>query len=1168
MRRSPTAIALAASLLHAPGGPPLAQGGGTEFVPVIMDTIRRVVAPSSADPPGPPGPPVPPPPPGTPGAAHPDPLGASIAEKLVPDPLLPLPFRGCAVPKTAPVLPPQTCEPPPPPEPSMMQQCLAQGQPPQMCGPQATMAAMDRLRTEAQKNVLFFEGMLSESKHETPRGGASGLQCLRDRVKLEEDGFQNNLNGLTAALDQIKAKDEEFRGRLQAMTDSLRDLDACLTGKDALVERGSGGESEEMDLDKCRAVSTSGNRELAARGLDMLGPERCLDVISANMDGGGDVRGIWKEKGLMGMWEGLGGINVQAGQYTRNEEAVKADIEKRIGEITDDIERYGVDAWLANGAESTGSASVIQSLEAARGREVQKFQQARASLLQELGALGIQEDGLPKMGRNFGTDIGHFKRRFVRDVQRGYVDDCVNREDHGVGTFRDVLAGLYQPNARGRGTVASFRGEIDSILAREGFIEDKMGAFQELLGRYGRDTIVVDVMKDGRRVSADVHTMLSDMIDVCRTKYELGDGLADGPAAPEEPVNRTGTAEVDEDGAVKVDDGSSAGGGEGDGVDASTPKGRAARIESILDEYAELGSRLQSDVVSAIRREVVECDGRKEAKAGSCGEATFNTEDPSFCLAQAGSCATDITSCHSIVESRVEEMNHEANLLASQYNGMVKELIDNQNTLLNDMKARLGTYAQRINAILPGANFELPEDMRIETPELGVTKYGVALLGGGDLEGLFTALPAKIEALEGALREQNGNAVGALNAYIGEQAQNMNDSKGAWQDVEEGCGGAIRDQQQQMMTQQQERMKQRQEQMEKFGAFCRRFGQMQRNPAAACDGVADELHETSTEISAFLSPDAIEFIDDYKVLCSSSQNMSDEGSEIGGTNFFNKCLQDPKATSEEIEGSFANFSSGDGSSSMDLSARSLALTVDGILDNKESGGDHVKRKIDAEFGIDVGKVRDALRSYRNACNTSRTFPDDSDNPDYEDYDLFCTKLDNLNRDIESITIDNLDEPLKSYLRELNATAPLRRPSAMELPIPTEDEEDLERNLRERLSAVMERKNAEPNICNRVVTSAVMDAAKGCRTKENGKNACFYEKMQELSDEGAEEFRPLARASLELEKQSMFAGLGEETHLGNVPCHNIRSGDDDFHYEAEPDTGEDVLDDYFDGGQGR
>ncbi len=977
-----------------------------------------------------------------------------LQAKIVPHEVLPLPFQGCLVAQKLSAFPPQKCE-------SEI-----------FLGPQAQdqYQQYNFNKANADENVNFLKDMLDQTKSETATGAVSGIKCLEDRVTLEETKFQNLLNLLTSQADLIKRKNEIFKEQLKNTERQMEDIHSLLNGT---------GQGEENNNKKERSLS------------GLINSKQCQDLLTETA-----IAGATRQGGLLKLRSNITTQNDNASEYRNREQQLEDETRKQISQIAGHIGTYGVDAWLSissNDSTSTFKRQKIGNFQAVKQDAIERFRLEKASLQGELKKAGLSS--IPNMGKNFSNNFGRYRANYRSTFKKQYIEGCVfnTNSSKGPGNINMLISNLYQPGTKRKGTVNSFKSELQGIFDSTGYIEDKVEKVQALVQRYGENTVVADFMRNGQRTSTNIANILSNAINVCQKQYERVD------------INAL-----------------------------FSPRQQLDTVSTLLEEYQDLGTDLSTEITSSLREKILNCDGQT-VTTDSCRQGNpFSPEEDSFCFSKAKKCSSDIASCHSSLDTLVNQQTHELNRIADTENLKRKDFVGHQNAILTDLKTKIGTYAEMINATVPGANFSFPEDMFIKTPETAQNRFGVFLVGGDNIESLFEELPQKINTLKDSLSEQNEKMRAQLGDRINDIRQGLQESLAEWQEVSSSCGQKLQNFQTKMGEHQAQQAQQEGEMMQKTKAFCRKYNDLQGfNLGAGCDDVED-LYSDSMEIAFLINPDIINDVREYRKLCAEFQNESEsalENEDRNAGDLFRDCLNDPDSTSHDRR------------NEVNESVANRLPSYD-----KQTA----QEKIDGLLEIDFDKINQIARRYINSCNTPA-----------EEYQQFCTTFNDkvkpiLNGgNISPSNYNTIKRDLAVLQRMVKREDISTPPESGDFPLPTEQEEELKSMAEDKLRAVLQSEGN--NFCNAIATKAVVSIFNHCQNDGHTRN-CFNTKLEEYEEEGTPRIRNIAR---HLDTISRGTILGE-AESSDISCSAFDNGErfqEDLYLgreQSEPQTIDEAI----------
>ena len=986
----------------------------------------------------------------------------NIMARSVPQTDLPLPFQGCLVISAPPPIPPpQRCE---------------QGLHPQDPNTPQAIAHYQSNQFNANGMVTFLEDILSEVEHESDGPGHTGIKCLKDRMDLEKQKFQNILNYLTTTVDEIKRKNEMFKQELANSDRQMEDIHALLNGNNSISGQRNANKQE---------------RSLA----DLFSSQKCQKLLTKQT-----LDNATQTGGLLGLRSNFTDHYDKATAYDNQQDQLKELFNNQVRNISNNIRDYGIDGWIENLSSQNNNLSEYQNIgnmQALIQDKAQQFTLRRNALQGELEKMGISS--LPRMDLNFSNKFGRYRNTFKRKAKSNYIDQCVlgERSNGSFGSLDAIISGLRQRGTASKGNVSTFKSQLQSILREHGLIEYKMSEIQSLVKEYGEEAIVVDFLKDGRRTSGNIYSVLQHNIANCDIQYETEDQ----------------------------------GGGQ-------TMQQMDREVDSLLGQYQRLASDLSSDITQSLREEVLRCENRVVTTESCLQAGAMSSSGPSFCFNKANQCSSEIKSCHSQIDNLVKDNTMKLNTIADFNNKKRIQLISEQNAVLNELKKHITTYGGMINAIVPGALFDFPEEIFLKTPEMAESKFGVLLVGGDNIESIFKELPQKIESLTNELKGQNNLMMNELKNGIDKQVNNIRRNMGKalteWQAIASSCGEKLQQFQVQMAEIQRQQMEQYQQWQEKAHAACQRYLDAQgMSMGPLCDnGIVEELYKESFEISFMINPDMKDNINQARIDCLQRENERDWGLEnedqIAG-DLFQDCLSNPDDTSE----------------SRRQGERQNSL----IQRLSSSKGEDAREKIEDFFEMDFAQINRVFNEYKQECQK-----DDIPN----EHTIFC---DNLKNNIlptlngNNINKDNYNN-IKNELRRINNYSPNQRPTISSGPtitLPTEQEENLKRKAEQALSSVFE--STQENFCNHLATEAIMDVLRDCEG-DNQAARCFNDKLERYKNEGNSQIKNIARALDTSRNGTLF---GEED-ASEISCSTLHYGErNEDPIPSEPSTIEEFLD---------
>ncbi len=707
--------------------------------------------------------------------------------------------------------------------------------------PGALMLA-EGLATLATNYDNFYQQLLSPAQN-TPV--PVGVQCLDENRKQVESELSEKLNALTRLQSQIKKNNQLFRDANAQVLENMRGIKGELDGGDENTLAGKGRDLTQFFQDAA-----------------------CQEAM--NQGALSEAKGLRGARALFTV--GDPPLRTAAAQFQQDEGVIRQHLETQVERIVADIQRDGIDRWLATQGASlerarNGGLTAFEGLKAAIGNELQVFNAEKAQIQSELQAVGV---ALPQFDRHFSSNVEGFKRNAGEFLRKRFVNECVNGGGQtGVALSTDqILNGLrLQGSARGGTTITDFRLALGNILNSDSFIEDKMAQISALEQRVGGGQIKVEfVNEQAQRTFVTPFELYRQTIDRCAARFETDETFSPQTAGGDKaPIT----------------------------ADVTSRQSRSEQLDR-ASRYLEDAKRLEAGFISrisgSVRTRVLECGGGSSAgatRSGQCNPNAMTTSNTDFCINTAATCATNIQSCFAKVDQIVKQKEQQIQVHATTFNENMRGLVARQEQVLQTIRGQVERDQQFLRRFFPGANFELPADMFVAMPEMqNSEEFGVQLLNGGNLN-FLDAVADKIDDLKASLETQKGSVNQAIEQYMNEQKTAMEQDRARWSALKTDCEAKANQFRQQVAQRNEAGAKAAQEQGAKVNEFCFKYDRLRNtaNPTGGCEGSnsPSTLMGEANRIAAHLDPTVVANLDEFARVCSQSNNHrsseNGEGSE-------------------------------------------------------------------------------------------------------------------------------------------------------------------------------------------------------------------------------------------------------------------------------------------------
>ena len=765
--------------------------------------------------------------------------------------------------------------------------------------------------------------------------------------------------GLNCLADKKKALDSQ----LTEMVNSLQRLQDQLN-KDKQTFRDNNAKLlADMNTanDELFGSGNSNNLKLKTQDFSKYFSSSCQSVI------GKDALKAGPGVGLNGILQNLTSSNKSAADFNQNKNVIQDDVTRETSRIASTIGSMGVDDWFNANSNQINNTTGYPALSVAVAKQMTEFNVARSRITKELDAVGYKA---PPMDSNFSVDLATFSATADDFFKKQYISDCVTGAAQGVAIPIDqILSSLKQSGTGNQGTATNdYRTALKKVLDSDASMDSKMAQIKDLESTY-KDITVTYKDSTSSRISETPYNLLMKTEALCERKYTS------------DPTSVAGS---------------------NSGI---TQQAKVKRAKAAIQELKNLNDQFSAKISQAVNDQVLNCGGAG-MKAGSdnCSEETLKPSSANFCIAHASVCANSILGCYSEANQQVQARKTKMENLAKNFNANVTAMINSSNQLFNQQKAAVTNITKLIQQRFPGTNFEIPANLFVATPAMSKDKYGVDMMGNGDLSSILDgpdSMPNKINGLKKMFQDQKVAADKAMDDYYNGQKEAMAKNKERWSELMGKCKSAVDNSSKALAKLNSEGQQNQAKQDADVIKFCKKYNSISQNPVGAC-GQAKDLADSANQIAARISGQAEGLVEQYANACDGYMNSKDSLSSVATACVFEN--PDKPTKSENAACKAAQASSGIDASSLPKRAKKLnlaALCGSGSSLNSESDFiSAVSGKLspaDKTKLANVTSLSDATtKADGDADFTDNSFFDDiSSVVDSKSSDKVCTQLNSI-----------------------------------------------------------------------------------------------------------------------------------------------------------------------------
>jgi hypothetical protein len=547
-------------------------------------------------------------------------------------------------------------------------------------------------------------------------------------------------------------------------------------------------------------------------------------------------------EGLMGLFKTVKPLKTASANFASKDKAVyKKEIEEQIQDMKDKVAEMGVSGYL--NSLQPGFTS-YKNYEKALTDNIRDFKIKEAQYTADIRAADPTYT-IPTMDKSFNVNFSEFVNSSEDYFKKKYINECVTMEDKGIAlSTSQILKGLEQKSTGNRGTtVIRYRDALADVLNDKSITYDER--MQKIRALHNSDITVTYVNGKGKQVTDSPYVLFQKTAALCEQKYLQADSTNPNTGQAASQANKVKTA------------------------------------KKALQDLKKLESTFLSEMKSDIEDRVLECKG-VPLKSNSCNATAFTPGNDNFCIKNADSCTTQINQCYNQANNLVEDRKTRLKGQAGIYNQNIEHLVVQQKAFLEQLKQKVIADGKYLQQYFPGANYKIPEDLRIDVPELQDTEFGIQLFGGGTLKFLDN-LPKEIDKLKESLASQGRAIDREVKKYMDDQKAAMVENKKKWEKLANNCASLEADYREKTKQYNQEQAQQYNAGLAEAKNFCRRFDKLAgSNPAAGCgegDFSPEALYEDSSKVVSFLSSEVEASLNAYSNICNKSQNERNAGTE-------------------------------------------------------------------------------------------------------------------------------------------------------------------------------------------------------------------------------------------------------------------------------------------------
>lgn len=695
--------------------------------------------------------------------------------------------------------------------------------------PQAQLGEMFSMYKTYGDVAKAYENYSSDSN---AAGQGFGVGCMKNVMNALNGFLTSRINDLDKLQQNVAFINDKFKNDSKTDLDAIAEATAVLDGNNSELANEVSGKSGNKDLFNygARFNNAACKSMYAGDAINNKGRSGGLNAIAK------DMRNQFSTKS--GKFSGESYVGAHA--------TVIEDINKMADNVAKqfnlnftsatDPERPGYGQFLSSlrqGAvnSSTGLTSQLTNdffadAQQSFTADMNKISSDVNLLKDELSAAGVQPERALGIARNLNST--NFDSE-VTLVQNQIRNSCVQRAFGGAGFWNDLKKNIKDPDASkfANKSYSNFRDRIQQIMTDPRTTpESKLDAVRALESSEGQRFVLN--MQGGYQAST-----VDAQGNVVKRNVNAS---ADRPSAYFQNVVSTCDAQYNTNKLGST----------------LTAAGAIQKLRNLNQQYKSLAQAQASKLSSEIRRKLINCNNATEAsneQNGSCTPDRFNTTSAGFCANAAFTCANNMKACTTQAEQIVSQIKTERSARVQKYKQNMEK---NKNDIKNMIGRVFSDYSQLGQAIIGmnlGAGFNFPApDLNVSGEYMDKFKSATANSPDGQLlledpDKYVDLMKRNIDKLKGAFQQMQNQLTGGaglLAQHIIQTQKNYTDASRKATDISNQCIAKhdqfVQDQEnqrRQMAADQQRRMN---ELGEKRRDFCNRFGSLDTNPNAVCNG--------------------------------------------------------------------------------------------------------------------------------------------------------------------------------------------------------------------------------------------------------------------------------------------------------------------------------------------
>jgi len=717
--------------------------------------------------------------------------------------------------------------------------------PPNVCEnlqTQADIVLAQQMTFLGQQQTIFLDIMLNGTGDSSPNN--AGIACMDEALKRHAQLFTSKMNSLESYRTKYNKEKQIIKKNLQPLLDKMDDLHYEVAGGDPKNEKQKSFNFEKLFTGTACQGIVDATHYISKKGI--RGVRDALTTPTPDSNG----------KSLYG----------NASNLLSDKDKLKAQVEVQIQRLVKLVNTYGPGEFdIKDGYLDRGGETVFYEMGLAVARQ-QDILTKRHKQIKDQLAKDFPGYELPALDRHFMTNVQQFATEAKDYFRKKMVHDCVTMKDQtGVGlTNQQVLSLLDFPGNSNSPTVKNYKTELDGILSRNSFIEDKLNQIKALDQKYGNDVIL-----KGSFATLKGNTP--------KTPYAVYLSIVNQCSKSNGPLEGTN--------AFSTKEGAR---------DARSGMEKVKEGERLVNEIKNLGSHFTTDLAKEIRERTLNCGGGINQTAASCNTKTLTPESIGFCLDNAVKCATRVKSCQSLAQKHIEDRVTQIKNVAGTYNQNVLAFTAETERTLNVLKTQVFQDMAVFAAQFPEVNIPLPEDLFVKLPEKVMSPYDIDLLGdvtGKKKFSFMDDLSDNIGKLMETIQKVNDDiqSVGKAGGYVDKTRKKLKENQRKWDDFRTLCSDKIAEidmnqkhMKEEAKREQEELQKKMFEEINDKKRYCTKYHSLNRpHPGPGCDQEIQSLIDGLDDVAiAIKDPDQVLYnLNSYKTICDKINNEKDENED-------------------------------------------------------------------------------------------------------------------------------------------------------------------------------------------------------------------------------------------------------------------------------------------------